>query len=122
MKRKKYITDAEYEKCKKVAAVFSMLEEDDIVLLDAGRYGFVALFYYTPPRGFDTVKSFTDSQEMFDELWDAWLDFQLARYAETMHMGDIDYDKIFEKLPMQKQSELLSQQEVFLKMADFKDI
>lgn len=71
MKRKKYITDAEYEKCKKVAAVFSMLEEDDIVLLDAGRYGFVALFYYTPPRGFDTVKSFTDSQEMFDELWDA---------------------------------------------------
>lgn len=43
-------------------------------------------------------------------------------YAETMHMGDIDYDKIFEKLPTQKRTELLIQQEVFLKMADFKDI
>jgi hypothetical protein len=47
MKRRKYITDAEHEKCKKVASVFSILEEDDIILLDVGRYGFVALFYYT---------------------------------------------------------------------------
>lgn len=84
MEKEKYITDAEYRKCKKIASVFSMLEEDDIVLLDVGRYGFVALFYYTPPRGFDTVQSFTDSQEMFDCLWDAWLESQLYRYAETM--------------------------------------
>lgn len=122
MKKEKYITDAEYRKCKKIASVFSILEEDDIVLLDVGRYGFVALFYYTPPRGFDTVQSFTDSQEMFDCLWDAWLESQLFRYAETMNMGDIDYDKIFKKLPAQKQAELLSQQDVFLEMAGLKKI
>ena len=101
MKKEKYITDAEYRKCKKIASVFSILEEDDIVLLDVGRYGFVALFYYTPPRGFDTVQSFTDSQEVFDCLWD---------------------DKIFKKLPAQKQAELLSQQDVFLEMAGLKKI
>lgn len=122
MKKEKYITDAEYRKCQKIASVFSILEEDDIVLLDVGRYGFVALFYYTPPRGFDTVQSFTDSREMFDCLWDAWFESQLFRYAETMNMGDIDYDKIFQKLPAQKQAELLSQQDVFLKMAGLKDI
>ncbi len=122
MKREKYITDTEYRKCKKIASVFSILEEDDIILLDVGRYGFVALFYYTPPRGFDIVKTFTDSQERFDSLWDAWVDSQLIQYAETMRMGDIDYDKIFEILPVEKRTELQNQQEVFLKMADFKDI
>lgn len=118
MKTEKYITDAEYRKCQKIASVFSMLEEDDIVLLDVGRYGYAALFYYTPPRGFDIVKTFTDSREMFDYLWNEWLDSQLSRYAETMNLGDIDYDKIFEKLPVKKQTELLSQREVFLKMTD----
>lgn len=121
MKRRKYITDAEHEKCKKVASVFSILEEDDIILLDVGRYGFVALFYYTPPHGFDIVKTFTDSQEMFDYLWNEWLDSQSIQYAETMNMGDIDYDQIFEKLPAQKQAELLNQQAVFRKMADIRD-
>lgn len=118
MKGKKYITDSEHRKCQKIASVFSILEEDDIVLLDVGRYGFAALFYYTPQRGFDTVKSFTDSKEMFDYLWDAWLESQLFRYAEAMNMGDLNCEQIFEKLPVQKQTELLSQQEVFLKMSE----
>lgn len=91
-------------------------------MLSIGRYGFAALFYYTPPHGFEVVKTFTDSQEMFDYLWEEWLDSQLIRLAESMNMGDIDYDKIIEKLPKHKQTELLSQREVFLKKADFKDV
>lgn len=122
MKKKQYITKAEHEKCKKVAAAFSILEQGDIVLLDVGRYGFVTLFYYTPPHGFEIIETFTDSQEMFDHLWKEWLDSQLIRLAASMEMDDIDYDTVFAKLPEQRQTELLSQRDVFLQMADFKDI
>lgn len=121
-KKKQYITDAEHEKCKKVAAAFSILEQEDIVILDVGRYGFVTLFYYTPPHGFEIIETFTDSQKMFDYLWREWLDSQLIRLAASMKMDDIDYDTVFATLPEQRQTELLGQRDVFLQMADFKII
>ena len=41
-----YITDSEREKCRKVADAFAELYEiENILVVDAGRYGFVKLQY-----------------------------------------------------------------------------
>ena len=51
--KEKYITDDEREKCRKVADAFAELYEiENILVVDAGRYGFVKLQYYRPPQGF----------------------------------------------------------------------
>ncbi|MDE6619904.1 MAG: hypothetical protein K2K74_05315 [Lachnospiraceae bacterium] len=118
MKKKLYITDAEHKKCQKVASIFSSLEEDDIIILDVGAYGFVVLLYYTPPLGFEALKTFTDSHKMFDFLWEEWLNSQLIVLVETMYLGDLDYEDVFEYLPEEKQTELMSKRELFLKKAD----
>ena len=45
--KEKYITDDEREKCRKVADAFAELYEiENILVVDAGRYGFVKLQYY----------------------------------------------------------------------------
>lgn len=61
--KEKYITDGEREKCRKVADAFAELYEiENILVVDAGRYGFVKLQYYRPPQGFEDAITFTDSR------------------------------------------------------------
>lgn len=56
-----YITDSEREKCRKVANAFAELYEiENILVVDAGRYGFVKLQYYRPPQGFEDAITFND--------------------------------------------------------------
>lgn len=68
MERKIYITEEEQRKCRKVADAFAELEDADVVVVDAGRYGFVKLQFYTPPTGFENDYTFTDSRELFEDL------------------------------------------------------
>ena len=50
MEKQVYITEEERAKCQKVADAFAELYEmENIMVLDAGRYGFVELKYYKPP-------------------------------------------------------------------------
>ena len=61
-----YITEDEQLKCQKVANAFTELYEiENILVLDAGRYGFVKLQYYRPPQGFEDVITFTDSRSSY---------------------------------------------------------
>ena len=54
MEKLVYITEEERAKCQKVADAFAELYKmENIVVLDAGRYGFVELKYYKPPQGFE---------------------------------------------------------------------
>lgn len=92
MERKTYITEAEQKKCRKVADAFSELEDVDIVVIDVGRYGFVKLQYYTPPTGFENNFTFTNSKELFEDLWEEWLHTQIIALAKEMGIDDIDYN------------------------------
>ena len=57
--KEKYITDDEREKCRKVADAFAELYEiENILVVDAGRYGFVKLQYYRPPQSFEDLLLF----------------------------------------------------------------
>ena len=58
MEKTVYITEEEREKCRKVIDVFEELyeiEDEDILLVDVGRYGFVKLQCYTASHGFANV-------------------------------------------------------------------
>ena len=58
MEKTVYITEEEREKCRKVIDVFEELyeiEDEDILLVDVGRYGFVKLQCYTASHGFEPI-------------------------------------------------------------------
>lgn len=111
MNNKRYITDEEHRKCRKVADVFADLENEDldIVVADAGRYGFVRLLYYDEYYGFDKAVCYTDSTALFNDLWKDWLNGQLFQIAlENPPLMDLDYEDIFRSLPEEKQEKLMS--------------
>lgn len=117
MEKKKYISDEEHEKCRRVAEAFAELEDVDIVVVDVGRYGFVKLQYYTPPTGFENDFTFTDSKELFEDLYEEWLHTQLLVFAREMSIHDIDYDSVFKQLSEGKQKELEERKEDFAEKA-----
>ena len=112
-----YIKQEEQKKLRKVAEAFRELEDVDVVVVDVGRYGFVKLQYYTPPRGFENDFTFTDSRELFEDLWEEWLHTQLITFAKEMGTGDIDYDEIFNRLTEEKRNELMGRKKDFAEIA-----
>ena len=113
-----YITDDEREKCRKVADAFAELYEiENILVVDAGRYGFVKLQYYRPPQGFEDAITFTDSRSMFENLWEEWLDTQLFLLAKGTPMAGMGYHEIFRCLTKEKQEELMNRKAGFAKTA-----
>ena len=116
--KEKYITDDEREKCKKVADAFVELYEiENILVVDAGRYGFVKLQYYRPPQGFEDTITFTHSRSMFENLWEEWFGTQLFLLAKGTPMAGMGYNEIFRCLPKEKQEELMNRKAGFAKTA-----
>ena len=120
MEKKVYITEEEREKCCKVIDAFAELyeiEDEDILLVDAGRYGFVKLQCYTPSYGFEELDTYTDSNSLFEGLWDEWLNLNLFLIAREMQIDDIVGEEVFNILSKEKQSELIGRKDDFAKKA-----
>jgi hypothetical protein len=118
MDKRVYISEDERRRCQKVADAFAELYElEHIVVMDVGRYGFVKLQYYIPERGFENVITFTDSKSMFEDLWQEWLDTRLYLIGLEEEMDDPDYEEVYQKLPKEKQQELISRKADFARMA-----
>lgn len=118
MDKRVYISEDERQRCQKVADAFAELYElEHIVVMDVGRYGFVKLQYYIPERGFENVITFTDSKSMFEDLWQEWLDTRLYLMGLDEGMDDPDYEEVYQKLPKEKQQELISRKADFAKRA-----
>ena len=120
MEKQVYITEKEREKCRKVIDAFAELyeiEDEDILLIDAGRYSFVKLQCYTPSYGFEEPDTYTDSNSLFEGLWDGWLNLNVFLLAREMQLDDVLYEEIFDSLPKEKQSELIGRKADFAKKA-----
>ncbi len=118
MEKQSYITDEEREKCRKVASIYEEdLEDIDIKVVDAGRYGFVKLQDYHFPHSFDNAVCFTNSRELFDDLWDEWLIVWLMSFEKGTPLEELDYEDIFNCLPKETQQELMGKQVSFAKEA-----
>ena len=86
MEKQVYISDEEKVLCQKVADAFSELyENEDLVVLDAGKYGFVKLQCY----------------------------IQLFNIAEGTPMKEMKYVDILKHLPKKTQKELLEKRFYF---------
>ncbi len=118
MEKQVYITEEERAKCQKVADSFAELYEmENIVVLDAGRYGFVELKYYKPPHGFEEDATFTDSRALFEELWQEWFHTTLYLTAKEMQLNDILYEDVFNRLSKEKQAAIIGRKANFAQKA-----
>ncbi|MDE7432243.1 MAG: hypothetical protein K2N34_10080 [Lachnospiraceae bacterium] len=119
MEKQVYITEEERAKCQKVADAFAELYEmENIMVLDAGRYGFVELKYYKPPHGFEDAMTYTDSVALFEGLWEEWLNTKLYLMAKGTPLLEKGYKGVFESLSEEKQSELIMRKADFAKTAE----
>ncbi len=87
------------------------IEDEDILLIDAGRYGFVKLQCYTQSYGFEELDTYTDSHSLFEGLWEEWLNLNIFLLASEMQLADVLYDDLFNNLPKEKQSELIGKKD-----------
>ena len=118
MEKQVYITEEERAKCQKVTDAFAELYEmEKIVVLDAGRYGFVELKYYKPPHGFEEDATFTDGRALFDALWQEWFDTTLYLTAKKMQLDNIIYEEVFNCLSKEKQSSIIAKKADFARKA-----
>ena len=120
MEKKTYITEEEREKCRKVINAFAELyeiEDEDILVVDAGRYGFVKMQCYTPPYGFGEFDTYTDSKSLFEELWDEWFSLNVFLLAKEMQLDDFLNEEVFSSLPKEKQNELMGKKQYFAELA-----
>lgn len=93
------------------------IEDEDILLVDVGRYGFVKLQCYTASHGFEELDTYTDSNSLFEGLWEEWLSLNVFLLAREMQLADVLYDDLFNNLPKEKQSELTGRKDYFAKKA-----
>lgn len=91
-----------------------------VVVVDAGKYGFVKLQYYKQPTGFDSLVTYTDSQTMFDDLWEDWLYEQLLTPVLGTPIAEFEYEDIFKCLPKEKQKELMAKRIYFKERSEGK--
>lgn len=108
------ITDDERAGCLRVVEAFRELYSIDLMVLDAGRYGFVKLQYYHHPFGFDETGIFTSAGDLFNELWNEWLTIRLLALSKGTPMAELDYPDILRCLPAEKQQELKEKRDWFL--------
>jgi len=103
-KQQQYVAEEERSRCRKVINAFEELfQTEGSMMIDIGEYGFVKMGDYEYPYGFDDVRFYTDSKNMFVELWMDWLYIHLLRMTEGTPLGQLDYEDILQNLPKEKQ-------------------
>ncbi len=111
----KYITEEQRAGCQKVADAFAELYElTDVVVADAGRFGFVRLQWFSEGEGFDSAMAFSDSGELFEELWRIWYEHEVLTPVLGTPLAELDYDEIFQTLSKDKQKEISEKKKYFL--------
>ena len=118
MEKKRYISEEEQRKCRAVADAFAGLEEENILVVDVGRFGFLRLLYYKYPDGFDDAISYFDSEKLFNDLWHDWLYEQVHKIAgDYLPLTGLEYEDMLEGLPEERREELEGRKIDFAKKA-----
>ena len=111
----KFITEKQRAKCRKVADAFTELYElTDVMVADAGRFGFVRLQWFSEGEGFDSAMVFSDSEELFEELWRIWYEHEVLTPVLGTPLAELDYDEIFQTLSKDRQEDILEKKRYFI--------
>ena len=118
-----FITEEQRAKCRKVADAFAELYEmTDVMVADAGRFGFVRLQWFSEGEGFDSAMAFSDSAELFEELWRIWYEHEVLTPVLGTPLAELDYDEIFQTLSKDRQEDILKKKAYFAALCDGGDI
>ena len=110
-----YITEEQRAKCRKVANAFAeRYEMTDVMVADAGRFGFVRLQWFSESEGFDSAMAFSDCLELFEELWRIWYEHEVLTPVLGTPLAELDYDEIFRSLSKDRQEEILEKKKYFI--------
>ena len=111
----KYITEEQRARCRTVADAFAELYDlTDVVVADAGRFGFVRLQWFSEGEGFDSAMVFSDGGELFEELWRIWYEQEVLTPVLGTPLAELDYDEIFQTLSKDRQEEVLEKKKYFI--------
>lgn len=110
----KVIETEEHIKCQKVATAFTELYElyGDMMVADAGKFGFVHLRWFDGLM-FSSNDVYTDSVELFEDLWEYWKDFNLLEPVKHTPLAELSYDELYEILPDEKKKEFENKRQEF---------
>ena len=108
------ISEEEHAACQRVADAFSEIYSADLLVLDAGSYGFVKLQYFHPPFGYDEAGIFTTGRDLFNDLWNEWISLRLLALTKGTPLANLDYQDMFQCLPAEKQQEFMDKRDSFL--------
>ena len=94
-----FITQEEHDKCQKVAAAFEEMCElyGDMAVADAGKFGFVHLRWFDG-QSFSSSDAYTDSVELFNDLWEYWKEYQLLEPVKKTPLAELSYEELYELL------------------------
>lgn len=113
------MSEEEREKCRKVMNAFTELyDKADLIVLEAGKYGFVKLQYFNENNGFDEAISIFDSKGMFENLWEEWNAVYLLTWAKGTDNAELSYGEIYELLPEENKIELKQKKVYFAEKAE----
>ncbi len=113
-----YISDEEREKCRKVVSAYEEeFEKMDMLVLEAGKYGFYKLLFSIFPIDVVNATLFTSAKELFDDLWIEWMKEQLITLLKDTPMIELSYDEMFESLSKDTQRELMAKRDYFAQKA-----
>lgn len=72
-------------------------------------------------ESFDGNSVYQDSKELFDDLWQMWLDYKILDSVAGTEREDIDYKKLYEELSAETQKEYEEKRQQFLRLSGLCD-
>lgn len=115
--KKEYISKEERKKCAAVKAIFdqALADDSEIFIADAENYGYVILAWYDEERGFDSVETYTEAEDLFQDLLERWETLKLYEYAETGGYADDSYEEMVSRLTAEQKEVIRSGKEALRK-------
>lgn len=115
--KKEYISKEERKKCAAVKAIFdqALADDSEIFIADAENYGYVILAWYDEERGFDSVETYTEAEDLFQDLLERWETLKLYEYAETGGYADDSYEEMVSRLTAEQKEVIRSGKETLRK-------
>lgn len=103
MKEIASMTENERVRCRKVVEVFTEFFEDtgDSIVVEAGKFGFIYLKWFEGD-GFADDALYTDSEELFHDLWDEWVEHRLLKPTIGTAASELDYETLYKILPVEQ--------------------
>lgn len=115
--KKEYISKEERKKCAAVKAIFdqALADDSEIFIADAENYGYVILAWYDEERGFDSVETYTEAEDLFQDLLEQWETLKLYEYAETGGYVDDSHEEMVSRLTAEQKEVIRSGKEALRK-------